>query len=487
MPNAQWTRVSFERGVDEFYEGTDLSEGTATAISNWTPEATGVLRTKRGWLNAPTSGLTGTRTWRGQGYFVPGSGAKFVAAQASDATTYKINRLAADLSGGWTTIETLTVADSTSPVCFASGADKVLYTNPGFTGDLIRYWDGTTAGTVSADTIAGQFVHYHNNRFFTGGADTNPTYLRWSELGDPTLWSLTTNFQPLGQDDGEPLEDACTWERGMFVGKRNSIWFVSGFGPDTFGFNQVPGCGVAPGRTLVPTPRGVIAIGRERIYSFTGGGFEPISRPIEASYGMSGTYMTGTYIDGRVYVCDQGSGTIWSYDLETGAWASEAYVVANDGPAGVFSRNGYLFGGTMVGGTTSGTSSVMQYRQEPKGARARNINYAETFAATSARFPVRGDKPVGPSTLRNVALTIRQRGGTSASTPLTVQIYTDNVLMAARTVTLKDTPKVFRAQVSAGYTGYDHQIAFSQALGSTDAGVIDIEECWAELEAERAR
>jgi hypothetical protein len=120
-------------------------------------------------------------------------------------------------------------------------------------------------------------------------------------------------------------------------------------------------------------------VGKFRLYAFTGGGFEPISRPIESSSGMTGTYMTGTYIDGRVYICDQGSGTIWSYDLDTQAWATESYLVPADGPAGVYSRNGYLFGGTMVGGTTSGTSSVLTFTMSarfPMRAASRSISGA---------------------------------------------------------------------------------------------------------------
>jgi hypothetical protein len=111
-----------------------------------------------------------------------------------------------------------------------------------------------------------------------------------------------------------------------------------------------------------------------------------------------------------------------------------------------------------------------------------------TFTAKTGEFPLFEEEPVAPSTLRNIQLSIRQRGGTSASTPLTVKLYGDGTLLETRTVTLKDTAQVFRAQVSGpGGAYYRHQVELSQVVGAAEACVLDIESAYAEIETEKPR
>ena len=485
MGRVGFSRVTFEKGINEYYSASDLPEGYAAAITNWVPEATGALRVPRGWTTTSATGISGTKTARGFAYFVPAAGATFVVAQATSGTQYKLNQLlkANLVAGTWASIETITSSPSTRPLAMAAGAGYLLYSSPEFPSAFIRKWDGTTASDASADAIAGRALVYHNNRFFTGGATTNSTYLRWCELGDPATWETSTNFQPIGQDDGEPIEDLAPWDRNLIIGKANSIWYQTGFGPDTFSWHKLDGGGCAPGRTLIPYPNGICAIGRERVWNFTGGGFEPISQPIETSYGMSGNYMSGTYVDGVVYVCDEGSGSVWAYDLATQAWHKEMYDSAVEGPGLLWSNSNYMFGGVRVGST----NPLSLYRLMPGSSRARNTGSAMTFTATSREFSPQTDKPVRPTVVRNYEFVIRQRGGTSASTPISVAIYTDGTLKATRTLTLKDAVGTYRYQVSAGFTGYRHQIIISQVVGSAEACVCDIEEAWAEYQGEEPR
>jgi hypothetical protein len=487
VARAEFVRLDFRGGVDEYHEVSDVPEGFGVTVQNWVPEQTGSLRTPRGWLSASATGQSGTKIVRGIHYYVPAAGPMFVYALRPDSASYSLwYLLKASLAAGtWVNFDNIAATTSANAVAFAAGAGVLLYCTPTFPSARIREWNGTAASEASTDAIAGRALAYHNNRFFTGGATANPTYLRWSELGDSNTWTVGTNFQPLGQDDGEPIEDMCTWDRGLFVGKENSIWYVTGFGPDTFGFHLLDGGGVAPGRTLVSTPSGVIAIGKERVWSFQGGGFEPISQPIETSYGMTGTYMSGAYIDGCVYVCDGASGQVWVYDLATKAWHTEVYGTVAEGPGVVFAQDDYLTGGMLANGSTNG---VFLYRRMPGTARARVAGSAMTFTAKTGEFPLFEEEPVAPSTLRNIQLSIRQRGGTSASTPLTVKLYGDGTLLETRTVTLKDTAQVFRAQVSGpGGAYYRHQVELSQVVGAAEACVLDIESAYAEIETEKPR
>lgn len=480
---SEWIKLDLSKGTNEGFEDSDIPNGYAAALNNWIPEPTGALRVPRGWLAASSTGFSGTKTARGFEQFTPSAGHRIVAAQASSGTTYKLWYIAKDsiAAGSWTAIEEVTANPSTRPLAMASGAGYLLYCTPEFPSAFIRRWDGTTSSALT-DAIAGRFLVYHNNRHFTGGATANPTWLRWCELGDSATWTVENNYQPLGEDDGEPLEDAAIWDRGLFVGKENSIWYVTGFGPDTFGFHRVDGGGVAPGRSLVPTPVGLVAIGRYGVFAFTGGGFERISQPIENSYGMTGNYMSGAFVDNKVYVCDEGSGTIWVWDINTNTWHKENFSDVGEGPGIVWSTAQYLFGGTRVGST----NPMTLYRLIPGSTRQRWAGSGMIFTARTPEMTFRTDEPSGPVTLRNVAIIMRQRDGSAASPNMTVALYTDGALSDTRTIALS-TAGTRRHQVSAGFTGYRHQIEFTQTLTSSQSGVCDIEEAWAEVDRERAR
>jgi hypothetical protein len=468
--------LRFERGVNEFFEDSDMPEGYGSIIQNWVPEASGSLRVPWAWLSASATGLTGTRTARGIAYFVPAAGARFVLAQATSGTQYKLVWIAksALVAGTWATIETVTSSPSTRPLAMAAGAGLLLYCSPEFPTARIRKWDGTTAADASTLAIAGRTLIYHNNRFFTGGDLANPTFLRWSELGDGTVWSTETNEQPIGQDDGEPIEDLCSWDRAMFIGKENSIWVQSGFGPSTFSWRQMDGGGCAPGRTLVACPEGVMAIGRERIWWLEGGGFSPISGPIETSYGMTGNYMSGTYVDGTVHVCDEGSGKVWIWEIASQAWHTELFGTVNEGPGILSARADYLLGGAKVGST----NSLLLYRQMPGASRARIPGSAQAFrAATGYEWM---QHAVGPFTARHLYFKLRQRGGSAASTPLTIthSVVGDDgeVSETVKTESLRGSAGTYRVRVDLGQTGYGHKVEFSQTVGASDAGVCDIED-----------
>lgn len=475
--------ISFEGGLNEFQEASALPAGYAAQLQNWIPEVGGSLRVPRGWLSASTTGLSGTRTCRGLGYYVPAAGAKFMAAQASSGTQYQLWSIPASniAAGTWTAVETVTSNPSTRPLAMAAGAGYLLYCSPEFPSQRIRRWDGTTASDASTDAIAGRTLVYHNNRFFTGGATANPTYLRWSELGDSATWTIDTNFQAVGQDDGEPIEDLLSWDRNLFIGKQNSIQALSGFGPDTFALHPLDGGGCAPGRTLVSTPKGICAIGRKRVWFYAGGGFDPISQPIESSYGMSGNYMSGAYVDDNILICDEGSGTVWVFDMNTKAWHTEVFGTPNEGPGILANRADYLLGGVRVGST----NSLVDYRQIPGSPRARIVGSAQTFIAKTPEMWL--GEASHPTTIVRMHFQIRQRGGTSASTPLTVKCTHDGVLHLTQTIPLKNAVGVFHARLACGKDGYSHQIECSQVVGSAEACVLDLEDLQAEAEVEAPR
>jgi len=50
MPRPHILPLRFERGVNEFFEDSDLPEGYGTVVQNWVPEPSGALRVPWAWL-----------------------------------------------------------------------------------------------------------------------------------------------------------------------------------------------------------------------------------------------------------------------------------------------------------------------------------------------------------------------------------------------------------------------------------------------------
>lgn len=477
--------LDFTKGLNEFFESSSLPEGYAKELRNWVPEENGSLRVPRGWESASASSLTNTRSARGLGYYVPAGGARYIVAQASDATHYKLWALAKGnlTSGAWSNFDNLTVADSGKLVAFASGVGVLLSAATSYPSAYIRYWNGSSAGNALTTALAGRALIYHNNRFFSGGSDSEPTIQRWSDLGSYTSWTTGTNFQPIGQEDGEPIEDFCSFDRSLFIGKEGSIWYMTGFGPDTFTWRKIDGGGVAPGRTLVPTPSGIIAIGRERVYNFTGGGFEPISQPIENSYGLTGDFMTGCYIDGVVYICDGGSGQMWRYDTRLQSWATQDCDDAVEGPNVIFTQGSYLLAGTMQ----ASANSILLYRGEPGGTRQMPENTGVTYTASTGDMFLTG--PSRPYSVMQLDLILRQRGGDETETPITLNVYDE---LGDVTLTKEIGPYpgtgVYRERVGIGRSGkFASRFELTQSLLASETSQFDVEVATLEIEEEELR
>lgn len=475
--------LTFEKGLADDLEDSVAPAGTARVLANWEPVGRS-LRARRGWGSSSIDGLPAVRGARGFGTYVFNGTRYWLSANDQGIPTdtpgqgYRILALDRDQlgAGTWITVEDVSAGDSRErPVSFAAGAGVVLYCTPNFPNARIRRWDGTTAAEVETTGVAGRCLAYHLNYFFTGGSLAEPTFLRWAELGDPTNWNPTENFQPIGKDDGEPLEALGIWDSGLVIGKESGVWFMTGDGPSTFAWHPLDGGGCAPGRTIVPTPFGVCVIGRTQVFMWSGAGVEPISAPILGSYQMTGDYMTGAYVDGRVFVTDHGSAMTWSYDLIGKTWKTEPAGSVTEGPAEIWSQGQYLVGGAKA----AAANSILLYRLEPGGARERDAGMAETLQAATPQLWL--GEAAAPTTILGLYVKVRQRGGNSFGAPLVFTVTTDDpeleapdpLVISPRDV---DTPAVFRERLSCGATGYGIQVAVAQELTSTQTDLMDVEE-----------
>lgn len=489
--------LTFEKGVFEALEQSVLPPGFAAVLENWRPEANGGLRIRSGWVNASTTSApaAASRRTTGIGYSSyldtdtsPPVGTYYTAVRTTVDTQVKILSIPkASLAGGtWTTVETIALGSGAGqPMKFAFGLGKLIYTSAGLGG--LRKWDGTTAAAIATTPQNQRALVYAFSRFFAGGgkdpAGTSfPHRLWYSALSDdPSLtvsWP-TANYIDVGRPDGEPIEDIAEFDGTLVVGKENSVWIVSGDNPDAFDPHELPGdAGVAPGNTVIPTPFGVVLVGKEQVWLYDGSMPRYISEAVEQSYGMTGTFMSAAYVDGKCWITDQGQNLVWVYDMRTGVWWKETLDNANESPAVLGSQ-----GQNLLMGPVNGTiSSILQSRSFPLGAtRVKDADtHAETFKVTTPEYWLGG--PERPATFRHLDLRIRQRGGNGAQTGLSIVPSVrdgDGVLTAGATITVTPIAAagVFRVRKDLpGMTGYGISFAITQTVPSGQASVMDIEE-----------
>ncbi len=396
----------------------------------------------------------------------------------SSVVVYSINR--ANLAAGtWSTLETVSVSPDVVPVAFTSGLNNLFYTHLSFAE--LRRWGGpgsTPQGITG--TPAGRCVAFHKNRVFVGGNTGEPWKL-W--YGAPNVYDTITGYLEINKGDGEAIEDIAPFSGTLLIGKQTSLYAMSGAGTNA-SVQILPAGGAAPGRTIMPTPYGAVVAGRKYVWLVSGDSVDVISRPIESSYGMTGTFMSIAYLYDTAYICDQGSGVVWAINLRTGVWWEERISDSNEVPAVVYNQDEkFLF--TPKSASLNG---LLGWRLHPGSARVKDFDtMSEVYEAwTPEIWPVGPEQTVTP---RRLFLKLRQRGGTTGDTGLTVTPYYDGVAQTAKTVNTKAAAGVFRWRGDLGPASAVSSVQFriTQTLPSTKASVFDIEEAEFGFDIEQVR
>lgn len=406
--------VTFERGLLDQQEASVLPNGFATLLDNWVPEPTGGLRVRPKWLQASTTGWAGgTVRGLGIGYIASPTKRIVVASESTVGTTVSLYYLPVSnlAAGTWTTLENVSVgSNAAQPVSFALGLGNLFYTHPQFTA--IRRWDGTAAAAAVTGSPAGaRCVAFHKERVFAGATTTKPTRLHYSDVGDGTTWDLTEGtgqYINVGEEDGEPIESLAIHLDGLLIGKANSIWLLTGAGPDTFQLRRIDGdAGVAPGHTLVASPDGVFIIGERDVWLWDGGPPILLSAPVQG-FEMTGpvgapfVWATATARQGVCYISDRNTG--WAYDFGAQSWWNESTHDAPANPGAYATFAGQLY---MVPGSNSqGNYVALQYRRDVRGNDL--VTKGRYQAATPEMWLAGSVNPVVP---RELWLRIRQRSG----------------------------------------------------------------------------
>lgn len=413
-----------------------------------------------------------------------------------NGTTLDVYRIspARTLGSAVTTAAATAVGTNTDglPIAFVRGLGKIWFTHPSFTN--VRYHNGDTglSLSISGSPIGARSITAHLNRIWAAGASATPSRASFSEVGDGTTWSGgTAGYVDVGTEDGEPIECIVTAVGGLLIGKENSLWFLSGSTEDTFDLVPLTGGGAAPGQTLIPTPYGTFIIGRHAVYWWLGvadttrgatsATVSIISQPIESTYGMTGNFMYGSYIDDHLYVCDEGSGTIWAYSIAGKSWRTET---VDEAPACLLT-----YAGNQVFVPDDSTiASLVNYRSFPHPTRAHDFSpLEETFHLRTPDYQLA--PPNRAFVVRHLTFKLRQRGGDNASAPIQFTAYYDGVADTddIREIQPLDTPAVFEHRIDLGRDARSFGFALDQTLAAGDGALFDIEEIWCEYDVTKPR
>ncbi len=408
---------------------------------------------------------------------VPTAADLWLAAQDNGATydIYSIPRN--ELTTGTWTLLDAGLGDSTDgmPVAFTLGLGAAYYTAPSFSG--VRRYDGVAPITMSGSPVGARCIAIHKERLWAGGTTALPSRVFFSQIGDAQTWTgRGTGYWDFFRDDGEPVEEIVPFAGSLVVGKRTSLHVLSGDNTDTFQTDNLPIGGVAPGRSLMATPYGCVASGRDTVWLYDGASVIPISKAIGRSYGLTGAFLSSSYIDGTIYVaCDA---RVFCFDIAAGTWRIEQVGRA----AGEAARILYNLGPTqLMGPEGSDIGSLVNQRVFPEAARVKDYDsLGEVFQARIGDLSINGAlATVGP---RQLYFTLRQRGGTPASPGLIVTPYFDGEAMPDLDIGAQE-PGVFRAKVDGWpRDGRFNTLGFeiSQELDAGETSLFDIEDCWIE-------
>lgn len=506
-------RLDFSKGVDESQEASVLPVGFLTKCLNWVPEPTGGVRVRYGWKKADEgfntgAGETPPTVFRSRSLFyttvseaVDSDNPRWWLNSLKNLQDTANNRaqvwgLKDDFDTGTRTWNRILRQDESAvdidqnPFDFAKGASQVLITHHGMT--KIKRWDGTLpASPANIDSTLdkeGRAIEFHKERFWMGGAKNTgskvPHRLYFSNLNDGGEWGgASSGFIDVGHTDFEAIEDIKSFQGQLIIGKKSSVWILTGTpsgtgGTGTMNLIRLEGANCSPGRCLVDTPFGLVILGQDAAWLWKGGRPELISPAIQSSYALGrGRYRTGTYADGFLYVASPADDVpVLAFDMINGTWHTESVGSTAEGIACVAAHNNRL-----VTGPSAGTLSPMYYRDLP-GSRVKDFNtLAPTFTLELPQFWL---TPLGqPTVLHKMWVRCRQRDGSSSSPVITVTGATDEETLPTRTVAPRaGAPKVFVEKLDYGSKGRALSLKFEQVMTGTSGGLLDLEGVDLELE-----
>jgi hypothetical protein len=503
MPEGEWINVTFERGLNNFAPRSVLEDGECQELKNldWLPNG-GVI-SRPGWKAAGGSPTGEPTQKRGRGIFTDWyeSGVrKLVVATYDNATGFylhKTNIADPTAFGSYSSIEgpvTITAGYYSDPVAFAVGAGVLMYTQPGFPNARLRVYNGATVTELATDglsggslsNIAGRAIVFHLDRFWVGGSVAQPTYVRFTEIGDYDAWNTDENYIPVGKDDGEFVESIVIWDRGLVIGKQHSLWFLSGRTVDSFALDPITtrvGCARGPS-SLIATEDGVFILGIDgNTYLWDGAKVNRLTDKVFVQTQPASGYMAGAFVGDKLFVSATGSGdTVWIWS--GGRWRKEVLSDPSHYVQDLAVYDDRYLLASAVNGTRLlsvrqevGPFAVGSYRDP-----SRDVGVSESFEVKSREWWPKG--PLGKADLRSAYIRYRQWNA-GASEKLTVTPVVDGVDVSAQAKVIggKAAAGVYaeRVDFAATVSGTNVALKITSAPTNTEDQTYSIEECWVHI------
>lgn len=351
---------------------------------------------------------------------------RFYVANNEGASTIKVYSLDRDdlAAGTWTLEDTISEPIGSVPVAFTAGLDQLFYTHPNF--DNVRHLSRDAAPAYITGAPAGRCIAFHKERLFVGGVMGSNSLLYFSEIGDYTIWSgvdTTAGSIPVGEGDGESIEDITPFEDGLLIGKQTSLWFLAGSGPDNFRLTRLKAGSAAPGRSILMTPYGAVVAGDRSVWIVSQGAVDLISRGIVDSYGRTGNWLTVSYMQDydTAYISDEGTGRVFAINFAKATWhLEEIQNPSTEGVACLYNQNDTQ----LFAPKNATTGSLLSYRMMPPTTRTKDFDtLTEAFTYETPEMWVVG--PEEKVTPRYLFVKFRQRGGTANQTGVSLTIEYD--------------------------------------------------------------
>lgn len=223
------------------------------------------------------------------------------------ATSYKIM-----IGYSWTSVNGSTAAHTSTR-------------NADFEREDLKIWKNVTQYPVSGSIPIIKYATVDNNRIFAveGNniyASSQGSYSEWTNFADDD-----GNPNPIGSyaeklDTPQDITGITKYQGSVIITKPDLIYIARGNRPP-YRIDEVAKTGCIDGRSIVEVNSVLYFLGRQGIYSYTGGQPRFVSERLNKTFeqGVAGT-------DGRKYYISAYDGTLWTlyvYDTLTGLWHTE--------------------------------------------------------------------------------------------------------------------------------------------------------------------
>lgn len=292
-------------------------------------------------------------------------------------------------SSDFITFDTLKTYTTTARAAFCDFQGKLVAVHP---ADKVSTYDGTT-WTDHATSPKGAAIAVWQNKVWVSADPDNPSRVYASNAGDPTTWTLATDFVDVREKDNAPVTALgagqgmdISGRPGLLVFKAHSVHRINDsrsgatFGQYTTLHNEV---GAGGPLSVVSTEEGTVAfIGVDGIYATNGvdqpvlvsSKLAPLFRASQLNFSQAANWCGGLYRGRVIFSLTRGAGqTTNNFSLEfspqlgwivphtIGVSAMTAFQANNVRLYGASATAGKIYD-MFVGGSDDGTAISAYYQ-----------------------------------------------------------------------------------------------------------------------------